>query len=356
MYKRLFLLIAIIMVFGYPQASYANFGAHQDPGYGSNICTACHRNHEVILSQSVEEENFVTGQATNQYDICTTCHNPEGTGADTDVIYGVYRNSAHGEENAALNGGGFEKVGGDDGDDNNNSENVTSTHSADGTHYPIFGNSTGNTIALTCTSCHDPDSSSNYRLLKDMVNGKDVSGFVGSNEPGFSPTTHEDFEAAREGEIDLTYEPNYTTPNYKKSGDVRKGITGWCAACHDQYFSDSSEEHSKDPDSGRRHYFYTDSEGKKRYRHAVNVRIGNNPTDTTETDLPLAKEGAGTSDNNPDNFVVCLTCHRAHGTNATMTDLAKVEPTKSASSSGPGQSALLRLPNRGVCQNCHKKL
>jgi hypothetical protein len=44
----------------------------------------------------------------------------------------------------------------------------------------------------------------------------------------------------------------------------------------------------------------------------------------------------------------CITCHFAHGTNAQITGYASnVAPAN--------DSALLRLDNRGVCQDCHKK-
>jgi hypothetical protein len=46
--------------------------------------------------------------------------------------------------------------------------------------------------------------------------------------------------------------------------------------------------------------------------------------------------------------MTCLTCHFSHGTTAAATGFAD--------GAGPtGGSALLYLPNRGVCNNCHWK-
>lgn len=343
MYKRLIILAAILALFHFGQVAYAGFGVHQALSKNSDICTTCHRQHDVVLSQGADEANYVTSQQTSEYEFCSTCHGPEAAGADTDIVNGVYDNasSTYGTYGTTLNSGGFDKLGGVTGG------STTSTHSVDGTNYPIFGSSTGGSVALTCTSCHDPDGSSNYRMLKDEVNGKNVASYVESNEPGF-----EDSLSGHE-QISGNYVPNYTSPNYKTPADLARGIAGWCAACHDNY---KSETYEVDPKNSRKHYYYTDSEGKRRYRHAVNVPIGNNPSGNTVTDLPLAKASAGTSDSDSSNLVICLTCHRAHGTDATMTEAATVEPTKSTSSSGPGYSALLRFDNRGVCQNCHKRL
>lgn len=332
MIKRIILLAAALLFLGI-NVAYAGYGVHQNVEQ-SDICPVCHehtpvgdvwQSHEVI-----------------EYSFCTTCHGISAAGADTDVVSGIYDNptNANGTYAASLNSGGFEKLGGVTGNA------TTSTHSVDGTIFPTFGSSTGIAIALTCTSCHDPDGSSNYRILKDLINGKNVANYVESNETNFAASLSQD------PNVYSTYVPNYTTPNYKTPADLEKGIAGWCAACHDNYKSINFEI---DPRTGRKHYYYIDASGKKRYHHAVNVAIGQNPTGNTITDLPLAKVSAGTADNDVGNLVMCLTCHRVHGTDTTMSDQAQVEPTRTAASSGPGRSVLLRMNNRGVCQNCHKK-
>jgi hypothetical protein len=69
-------------------------------------------------------------------------------------------------------------------------------------------------------------------------------------------------------------------------------------------------------------------------------------------------------------WIECLTCHRAHGTEATMSGYAGATLTPATIEGfntlvpNPGQddgvpptgdSALLRAPNRGVCERCHNK-
>lgn len=326
------MVATLIFVFS-ASATYAGYGVHSTVE-NSDTCPVCH-NHKPI------GDTFQSHEAI-EYNFCTTCHGVSASGADTDIVSGIYDNpqELNGTFQATLNSGGFEKLGGISGN------TTTSTHSVDGSIVSIFGNSTSNSIALTCTSCHDPDGSSNYRILKDTVNGKNVANFVKSNETGFEDSLSQDPNVYK------NYSPNYTTPNYKTPSNANEGIAGWCAACHDNYMKNTFDI---DPRNGKKHYFYIDPQGKKRFRHAVNVAISANPTGNTNTDLPLAKTSASIANNNGANMVMCLTCHRVHGTNTSMTDRAQVEPTRSSASSGPGGSALLRMDNRGVCQNCHKK-
>jgi hypothetical protein len=57
--------------------------------------------------------------------------------------------------------------------------------------------------------------------------------------------------------------------------------------------------------------------------------------------LPLANSGQGDQ-------VVCTTCHLPHGTSA-------AQDINSASANITGDSSLLRIDNRGVCEVCHQK-
>jgi len=76
-----------------------------------------------------------------------------------------------------------------------------------------------------------------------------------------------------------------------------------------------------------------------------------------------------------DNYMGCMTCHRAHGSSTVMTGWAAshletntlglwtpvqdgvpgVNPAKQVPGGSPtaGSSALLRTNNRGVCERCH---
>ncbi len=119
---------------------------------------------------------------------------------------------------------------------------------------------------MTCGSCHDVHGSSNYRLLKDVVNGVDVGGYVEtaggdflpdpyviSNEPGY-PEDGWLLHDAGAAQIEA-YEPSYTTPMYAKAPDEDpdKGISAWCAACHTRYHGTWAEPVRRRRRSRRRH-------------------------------------------------------------------------------------------------------
>ncbi len=78
-----------------------------------------------------------------------------------------------------------------------------------------------------------------------------------------------------------------------------------------------------------------------RYRHNMNVTLG-----ALTTTLRLEDQsGKGAS---ADDQLFCLSCHFAHGSNVTTSGrAANIAPTN--------DSALLRLDNCGVCEDCHKK-
>ena len=92
----------------------------------------------------------------------------------------------------------------------------------------------------------------------------------------------------------------------------------------------------------------------------------------TETTLPLAHaiDEQGSTANEKEDWIECLTCHRAHGTAAAMTGWASNAGAASIVgtivaglpvaqnnfvASNPVPSALLRYDNRGVCERCHNK-
>jgi hypothetical protein len=175
---------------------------------------------------------------------------------------------------------------------------------------------------LTCTSCHDPHGGRNYRLLQQRMHPspmqqEDPPGYVlvTSNEVGgYNPNLP-------------GYVPNYVDPKYKL------GLGDWCTGCHFTYHQS---------DSGAELFNAEDGNGRvRRYRHAMNATLG-----TLTTALPLEDlSGNGSS---ADDQLFCLSCHFAHGSNVSTTGLAaNVAPTN--------DSALLRLDNRGVCEECHKK-
>ncbi|MCL4499861.1 MAG: hypothetical protein M1335_06445, partial [Chloroflexi bacterium] len=277
-----------------------------------------------------------------------------------------------------LNGCGFVNLG--------YGNPATSSHLGSGTAWGGGTSGPGTTMTLDCDTCHDVHGSSNYRLLKDKVNGKDVGGYAGdptadvnpqpnpfvvSNEVGYPQDgfhLHQPYPG---------YAPNYTTARYAKppGNDLTKGITGWCVACHERYATrtpvgeaTTGRHPSGVPVSnwymggmpvGDRVLILDQTKWQQAFGGAVPF-----------VDLPLEHDPATESGplsggaqvaNEADNMG-CLTCHRAHGTSARMTGFANVSdsfhPQPNTGSGGvppANDSALLRADNRGVCERCHNK-
>jgi hypothetical protein len=127
-------------------------------------------------------------------------------------------------------------------------------------------------------------------------------------------------------------------------------------------------------------YAAMDMDGRAavRHRHAMNVPLSFFNGDraiNASTTLPLDQTWDSSQTVDMADWMECLTCHRAHGTAATMTGYANTRwaihptsglPIPGAPNSGgitpqtrgvepSNDSALLRQNNRGVCEDCHNK-
>ncbi len=378
-------LAAIMLV---PGVAWANFGVHGNYTMNTDACAGCHRTHTAVSSITWEaapgddRSALLLSTATELWQFCYVCHDAAGQGADTNVQEGVYEGTLYGTQGAILNSGGFESLG---------PTATTSTHMYTGASWGAYGGGlyaqgsvgatgnaigqvgTGNLIKMSCGSCHDPHGSSNYRILRDYVNGNRVGGYYdASYDPTPTPfvkSTEVGYPSAgfRLHTAYPAYVPNYTRPMYAKGetdtvympgvpGDV-KGMSGWCVGCHSTYLDTSSLYNAND-----RYGLLT------RYRHAMNVDLQNylGPRALIITDLPLPlahdMSEVGTPVNRDTDWIECLTCHRAHGTAAVMTGYANVadstDPLPDSGSGGvepAGDSALLRGDNRYVCEVCHNK-
>lgn len=496
--KRLILLTvltaALVLAFG--GLALANFGIHGAYMADTDACAGCHRAHTansaitwtdsqggnrsalLIVTPSKASSTVIT-------DFCYTCHGSAAPGASTDVQTGQFDSSSNvptENGNGPLNGGGFEQYEG---------TTTTSYHIID-TPWLMYGSTQASgsgyasySFTLTCTQCHDVHGSSNYRILKDKVNGHTVGGYIartagerdtfngmpvqdgnptpnpwvvsaeygypdgtgnnGTDDLGFRlhkvywPTVWSDngpntIPSAYDGATpSIPYKPNYTTARYGQpvGGNPMKGITGWCIACHEQYgtktgvitvtaSTTSTPGGVTDPVrtfgavNTTATYDAGDGAGQAvRHRHPMNVPLSNfyingnedngpvgdraliyNPGTWQATvsanikpvDIPLehattdglsakAITDAGVSsvvtdtagrsirvlNNTVNDYIGCLTCHRAHGTNATMKGYANVSSFLGSPDSDSGgvppnnRSSLLRADNRGVCERCHNK-
>lgn len=311
----------------------AKSGPHIGPIFPENTdaCASCHRIH---TASGV----YLLAEGTTIFGFCTSCHN--GSGANTNVLQGRFEGTVtdfdthtEGVPGNGLNAGGYIYAYSYTGRNSRTSgwAQVTSRHNINGldtdTYYIAWGGGSvgpGFQIALDCTSCHNPhgtenaDGSERYRILRNEVNGVDVATIK----------AHEEISH------------NYTSISY------RDGIAGFCIACHTQYIKKSS------------YYDAGDGQGLQiRVRHSVpmyisrgDVRTGNQKTiaQNLNEHIQLPLEQTVFSDQaSGDNRLTCLTCHQVHGTNVDNSENAKVAPANS--------TTLLRLKNRGVCQNCHQR-
>jgi len=422
------LLLAFVVVLALPAIAMANFAIHGNYVTDTDACAGCHRAHtsvstitwtDATVAQDQHAALLVTS-ATEMWQFCYACHDATSQGADTNVQQGIYEGTDYGDQGAVLNGGGFEEVGG---------VPITSTHMYKGSSWGAYGGGyagtgktfaadfsdagqgpdafmtgTGNSIKMDCATCHDPHGSPNYRILKTAVNGNvvgeytptgdptdpDPNGYVSSVETGWPVNgfrLHTQYP---------NYEPNYTTAMYAKGYDMTdatlangatgvnndKGMSGWCAGCHNTYLGDVETFTKTDAVGVTTNYqsfasTYNAGDGMglaRRHKHPINVELDtyNGPDKTsmivTDQVLPLAHaiDEQGGPTNESQDWIECLTCHRAHGTAAAMTGWASnagadlvVDSDGIARNQFPAQnavpSALLRYDNRGVCERCHNK-
>lgn len=283
--------------------------AHGSYGKDTDACASCHNTHSALGARLLKA---ATVNAT-----CKTCHN--GTGSKYNVSDGtvVVSNGAGGTTTKGSPAGPF---GAQDGYVYSAVYAVTSNHSigsvtinkAPGGNYG--GASVGWTDTLTCASCHDPHATShNYRAL------------LGSKLDSVSIAVY-----------------GYATSvvNADEVATYVYGMNTFCSACHKD-FNVGSGSGSTSPAKT-----YSTTQGG--YRHAVGIAPSTKGYTTT---FPLE----GTNRNNND-IVICLTCHRAHGTTATGTNQSAYDQNgDSIVNSADVTTALKRANNMTICEDCHKK-
>lgn len=441
--KKLSIVLALtaVLVFAFVGGAFANFGPHGGYAQDTDACAGCHRAHTSFSSLTWQDAGLndhsalLISGATTMQEFCYACHGSAAPGASTNVVDGIFDSGPSGAAgvplggaiayqtnsvfNGVLNGGGFSftptQTAGP-------AAASTSMHQMEkGTATdPMWGAGTSAPTGanLTCTGCHDPHGSSNYRLLKDTVNGVPVGGYTGatgeipqafvfSNEVGYPTVASGGWLKHEPGAAQMVpYRPNYTTTQLKyagtsaySGGDIRS-ISTWCAACHTQYavktsaynyqgYTSDGTTRTTAPSA----YNFSAVAGFGAANNltpgapAVTQTFHRHPVDTTlvavttangwgsetitSTMLPLeARPGAAVAaDWTRQDYMGCLTCHRAHGTSATETGWAAAANTSNGTTTTPVRqtnpliagvnpnftSSLLRADNRGVCERCHNK-
>jgi predicted CXXCH cytochrome family protein len=407
---------SLLWLYGAALPAFADGGPHV-AGANSGLetltadsCAGCHRAH------TAQGEYLI--RAASVEVLCLTCHGSAGAGATTDVVTGIqYRVAAAAGSPpqdktsatavaGALRSGGFLEARIGSGSDASaayrpsrisyprwdgtasriatwfsakvpvlpagqpatsahlkleDATAITPTHAAWGNGVPGT-TSTGPTVDLECTSCHNPHGNGKYRILNPIPSPTVVSGaFTPAASPGATvtdatkpatgeyrnytvidavvlsavgsdPTLGDYWRSYRPWDEVPTYNPAspdadshgiVPAPVTSAAGDQPPGTTGatwrgqitaWCSSCHTRYAAPRSAVTTPSID-----LVYT-------YRHQTNQ---------TE----------------------CTQCHVAHGSNAVMsgansaTFAYPVEPSGTPLS-GPS-SRLLKINNRGTCQACH---
>jgi hypothetical protein len=420
--KRLSILVVLATMFllAFSGVAYANFAIHGGYSLDTDACAGCHRAHTSFselrwanrYDPSITQSALLVSSADTMTEFCNTCHGSDAPGASTNVVDGVFDagpsgsdGQAIGSDNggvttlyetnstfgATLNGGGFSFVG-------TSTAPASSTHGmdADGIMWGFGASAEGagsTLVNFTCTSCHDVHGSSNYRLLKDSLNGQAVGGYLPDGTPQpWVISAEEGYPAGgwlkhEPGAAQMAlYRPNYTEPEYAFQPPVvstQRSMSGWCAGCHQQYIVRESpydygqyEANDSDPHSTNT----PPGEAFNRHRHPVNITLaagrGEDRSLMEEVQLddglPLeARPGSPLARGDWDyqDYMSCLTCHRAHGSAAAMSGWAEATIEQNTITGiwgpvlAPGaggveptmDSALLRYDNRGVCERCHNK-
>lgn len=428
------LLLAVALVLAFSGVAYANFGPHGGYANDTDACAGCHRAHTSFSAVTWTGIDNVGGRsallvsdASNMTEFCYACHGDGAPGASTNVLMGVFDSGPTGARagstvnplnpaatvflasnssyDATLNGGGFFELGA------NAAAPTMSSHempiaAGSGTKAQgllvRWGNADLSAMGqFTCTDCHDPHGSSNYRLLKDIVNGVTAGGQIGnvadakvkSNEQNFPANG---FRTHSDGQIDMAnYKPNYTVPQYRAAMTPGSdGMAFWCSACHSDYNVQNSSANYGTYETilGADGVTPVGTVGARmRHRHPVDVPLatgqGAGRALTVElvddSGLPLEMptppaDFTATKPWDSTGNVSCLTCHRAHGSDADSSGwaIAKLQtgpygavPVRVAkgAQATPGSAAnvlgvnpnfsqaILRYPNRGVCERCHNK-
>jgi hypothetical protein len=194
---------------------------------------------------------------------------------------------------------------------------------------------------LGCTSCHDPHGNASFRMLRGT--GPVTGGGVTFAYPA---------PAAREIDINSTPETDSHHTAY------RAGMSNWCANCHGRYHvsgSGSGFEHTVDVNLGT-----TVTQRYNEYRGDADPTGGVQST-AYLAEVPFEEAGNRTSSTTgagPRSRIMCLSCHRAHGSSAPSA--GRWDFNVSLLVDDGRESGSHRIPNpygdpdQGpLCQKCH---
>ena len=310
--RKMVLILSLSLVSALVLNAAALSATNPHGGYTTNTaaCAQCHKTH-TASSRYLIAFTLPAGTQNEIYRTCTYCHSYGGSSHYDEVDGQII----DGSNLWATSAGGFQSMPAIEGANTyTTTATVTSKHKADepsGTLITIPGGSSWGGILLSCVKCHDPHGTPNARLLMPYV--------IVYVNGGWLPVSTT--PAGQTISMTIGNPTSNETATYNDDN-----INTFCGACHTDYLQTAAGSGSTP--SGT----YTAG----LYRHRVGMPAsGASGYNAAYLALPTA---ATTGD------VICLTCHYAHGTTAA------VSPSTYANG-----STLLRMDERGVCQNCHRK-
>lgn len=290
-----------------------NTSPHGHYALNTSLCALCHTAHASKGSKLLSQQSSVS--------LCTVCH--DGTQSKYNVLEGevLLPGGVFSESNAGPFGSlaigisaidtpePFNYVG-----SNNLSLSPSSIHNLGVSHGLAPGIEITNTFMedspLGCLSCHNPHNEYNYRMLK------------------IDPGTHDGNQAIPFQAVAIT-----NTATSKEEVVYTSGSVYFCGNCHSDF--------NQGKGSSQRMAKFTEQTGFDLsldsidyVMHAVNVSN--------------SYEGLAAASDVPyeNNKIICLTCHRAHGTIVSGTSFMR---------SGKQSTALKRKPANRICEECHQK-
>ncbi|MDA8441925.1 MAG: hypothetical protein M0Z55_06075 [Peptococcaceae bacterium] len=298
-----------------------NVGPHGNYTANTAACAQCHRTHTANAPNLLA---FTTSGNQNYiYRTCIFCH--DGTGSKYDEVDGQilesngdrYPTPAGGFQNMATIGGPPGVAA---------TAPVTSSHIVDspdgsGVNIPGGSQAANGAIELTCVNCHDPHGDTgNSRLLVPVVPVLSPDGTTWETISTTSSTLYTPTSTS------VTI--NVTDTTTGESVTYNSAISNFCGACHTDYLQTTTG-----PTGVYTTGLYRHPVAENGYNLAASGATGYNGTNFA---LPTASGN-----------VTCLTCHYAHGTTV-MVATSTYDPP------APVRPAtLLRMDERGVCENCH---
>ena len=314
-------------------------------GGGVGSCGLCHIMHDAAAGEIALDGTRPLLVAASATDLCLTCHGNNG-------VFGLAPTLPPAERGA----GNFTWLL----EDNLND-------AAGGAAAPIRGQAAGHSIAspargtnadtrwdhapggtfpsalLGCTSCHDPHGTDSFRMLN------------GAGPVQNGATTFLYPAPVAEG-LDITNAG--ATESRTQHTAYRSGMTQWCANCHGFYHDEGSGAAFEHPVDGN-----LDGDVRERYnRYEGDVSPGTGSSAMAYIpQVPF--EGSTTSvtgTNGPTSSdrIMCLTCHRVHGSSAPASGRWDFRVYRLADDGVVSGSSPLPSPYPGVgqgqlCKKCH---